>query len=73
MISKKNTDFVVGGNVKYFTEANFILMSTKFATLNEKTVLESSVFKPSWYMERLLRYKQAYDEKLKIQKNNPQM
>ena len=30
MISK-NSDFGVGGNVKFFTEANFILMNTKFS------------------------------------------
>ena len=33
MISK-NSNFGVGGNVKFLTEANFILMNTKFTTLN---------------------------------------
>ena len=33
MISK-NSNFGVGGNVKFLTEANFILMNTKFITLN---------------------------------------
>ena len=33
---KKNSDFGVGGNVKFFTEANFILMNTKFTNLNQK-------------------------------------
>ena len=35
MISK-NSDFGVGGNIKFFTEANFILMNTKFTTLTRK-------------------------------------
>ena len=39
MISKKNSDFGVGGNVKFFTEANFILMNTKFTNLNQKITL----------------------------------
>ena len=38
MISK-NSDFVVGGNVKFFTEANFIPMNTKFTNLNQKIAL----------------------------------
>ena len=33
MISK-NRDFGVGGNINIFTEANFILMNTKFTNLN---------------------------------------
>ena len=37
MISK-NSDFGVGGNVKFFTEANFILMNTKFINLNQKII-----------------------------------
>ena len=37
MISK-NSDFGVGGNVKFFTEANFILMSTKFTHLNQNII-----------------------------------
>ena len=35
MISK-NRHFGVGGDEKFFTEANFILMTTKFTTLNQK-------------------------------------
>ena len=35
MISK-NSDFGVGGNVKFFTEANFIPMNTKLTNLNHK-------------------------------------
>ena len=38
MISKNN-DFGVGGNVKFFTEANFILMNTKFTNLNQTITL----------------------------------
>ena len=38
MISKHG-DFGVGGNVKFFTEANFILMNTKFTNLNQKFTL----------------------------------
>ena len=38
MISKIS-DFGVGGNVKFFTEANFILMNTKFTSLNQKITL----------------------------------
>ena len=38
MISK-NSDFGVGGNVKFFTEANFILMNTKFIIMNQKITL----------------------------------
>ena len=38
MISK-NSDFGVGGNVKFFTEANFIPMNTKFTNLNQKMTL----------------------------------
>ena len=37
MISK-NRDFGVGGNVKFFTEANLILMNTKITTLNQKII-----------------------------------
>ena len=38
MISKIN-DFGVGGNIKFFTEANIILMNTKFTNLNQKIFL----------------------------------
>ena len=38
MISK-NSDFGVGGNIKFFTDANFILMNTKFTNLNQKITL----------------------------------
>ena len=34
----KNNEFGVGGNVKLFTEANFILMNTKITTLNQKII-----------------------------------
>ena len=34
----ENNDFGVGGNVNLFTEANFILMNTKFTTLNQKII-----------------------------------
>ena len=37
MISK-NSDFGVGGNVKFFTEANFIPINTKFTNLNQKII-----------------------------------
>ena len=37
MISK-NSDFGVGGNVKFFTEANFMPMNTKFTNPNQKTI-----------------------------------
>ena len=37
MISK-NSDFGVGGNVNVFTEANFILMNTKFTTPNKQII-----------------------------------
>ena len=30
----KNSDFGVGGNVKFFTETNFIPMNTKLTNLN---------------------------------------
>ena len=36
--SWKNKDFGVGGNVNFFTEANFILMNTKITTLNQKII-----------------------------------
>ena len=35
----KNNDFGVGRNIKCFTEGNFILMNTTFATLNQKIFL----------------------------------
>ena len=38
MISK-NSDFGVGGSVKFFTEANFILMNTKFTNRNQEIIL----------------------------------
>ena len=38
MISK-NSDFGVVGNVKFFTDANFIPMNTKFTNLNKKITL----------------------------------
>ena len=38
MISK-NSDLGVGGNVKFFTEANFIPMNTKFTNLDQKNTL----------------------------------
>ena len=38
MISK-NSDFGLGGIVKFFAEANFILMNTKFINLNQKITL----------------------------------
>ena len=38
MISKIS-DFGVGGNIKFFTEGNFILMNTKFTNLNQKIIL----------------------------------
>ena len=75
MISK-NSDFGVGGNVKFFTEANFILMNTKLATLNQKIILYLSAFKSSWYMERFFRYDPICVEKLplvKIRKNKPKI
>ena len=50
MISK-NSDFGVGGNVKFMADANFILINTKITTLNQMIVLELSAFKLSWYME----------------------
>ena len=34
----KNNNFGVGGNVNFFTEANFILMNTKITTLNQKII-----------------------------------
>ena len=34
----ENNDFGVGGNVNFFTEANFILMNTKITTLNQKII-----------------------------------
>ena len=37
-IISKNNDFGVGGNVKFFTEANSILMNTKFTSLNQKII-----------------------------------
>ena len=37
-MKSKNSDFGVGGNVKFFTEANFILMNTKFTNLNQKII-----------------------------------
>ena len=37
MISK-NSDFGVGGNVKFFTDSNFILMNTNFTNLNQKII-----------------------------------
>ena len=67
MISK-NSDFGVGGNVNFSTEANFILMNTKFTTMNQKIILELSAFKSSWYMERFLRYNQICVEKLPLMK-----
>ena len=73
MISK-NSDFGVGGNIKFFTEANFILINTKFSTMNQKIILQLSAFKSSSYMERCLRYDQICVEKLslvKIRKNKP--
>ena len=73
MISKKS-DFGVGGNIKFFTEANFTLMNTKFTNLNQKIILLLSAFTPSWYMERFLKYDQICVEKLplvKIRKNKP--
>ena len=34
----KNNDFGVGGNVNFFTEANFLLMRTKITNLNQKII-----------------------------------
>ena len=34
----ENNDFGIGGNVNFFTEANFILMNTKITTLNKKII-----------------------------------
>ena len=75
MISKIS-DFGVGGNVKFFTEANFILMNTKLTNLNQKITLQLFAFKSSRYMERFLRYNQICDEKLplvNIGKNKPKI
>ena len=61
----KNIDFGV---------ASFILMNTKFTTMNQKIILYLSAFKSSCYMELFLRYIQISDEKLplvKIRKNKP--
>ena len=41
----ENNDFEVGGNVNFFTEANFILMSTKITTLNQKIIFLLSALK----------------------------
>ena len=41
----KNSDFGVGGNVKFFTEANFILMNTKITHLNQKITPLSNCIK----------------------------
>ena len=68
MISK-NSDFGVGGNVKVFTEATFILMNTKFTILNQKIIILLSAFTPSWYMERFLRYDHICVEKMPLVKN----
>ena len=38
MISE-NSDFGVGGNVKFFFETNFILMNTKFTNVNKTIIL----------------------------------
>ena len=38
MISKKHNDFGVVGYVKFFTEANFLLMNTKITTVNQKII-----------------------------------
>ena len=38
MISK-NSDFGVGGNVKFFTDSNFTPMNIKFTNLNQKIIL----------------------------------
>ena len=43
MISK-NSDFGVGGNIKFFTEANFILMNTKFTNLNQNYPLTICIY-----------------------------
>ena len=34
----KKKDFGIGGNVNFFTEANFILLNTKISTLNQKII-----------------------------------
>ena len=34
----ENNDFGVGGNVNFFTEANFILMNAKITTLKQKII-----------------------------------
>ena len=41
-------------------------MDTKITTLNQKIILYLSAFKSSWYMERLLIYRQICDEKLPL-------
>ena len=38
MISK-NSDFGVGGNVKFCTDSNFIPMNIKFTNLNQQIIL----------------------------------
>ena len=59
----------MGGNEKLFTEANFILMTTKSTTVNEKIVFELSALNSSWYVEQFFfKYKQLYDEKLPLVK-----
>ena len=68
MISK-NSDFWGGGNVKFITEENFILITTKIITVNKKIVFYLSAFNSSWYGEHFLRYKQIYGEKLPLVKS----
>ena len=37
-VISKNSDFEVGGNVKFVTEANVLLMNTNITTLNHKSI-----------------------------------
>ena len=48
-------DFVVGGNVKFFTEMNIMLITTNITIINKK-ILKLAAFKSIWYMERHLKY-----------------
>ena len=41
----------MGGNIKFITEENFILVTTKNTTVNYKIVFYLSAFDSSWYVE----------------------
>ena len=71
-MESKNSDFGVGGNIKFFAGMHFILMNTKFTNLNQKIIFKLSAFTPSWYMERFVRYDQICALSLvKIRKKKP--